>query len=115
MPLLSAIFPEECLSLISVVRNSRLFRIPLDLIRENASVLLPVFAPAETFESGDSTRRYIKTLLAFLDKGIPEADALQKKFIKGYGEVLDSLCEATTSSAIEMKGTTLLRMIELGP
>ena len=112
MPLLSAIFPEECLSLISVVRNSRLFRIPLDLIRENASVLLPVFAPAETFESGASTRSYIKTLLAFLDKGIPETDALQKKFIKGYGEVLDSLCDATTSSAIEMKGTTLLRMIE---
>lgn len=112
MPMLRAIAGEECERLSAYVRDSRLFRIPLSGIEQHAARLLPLFAAPDSFDNLLSTRDYILTLLDFLSAAVDPSDTVQRAFIDSYSSALESLCRAATSMGVEMKGATLLRMVE---
>ncbi len=112
MPMLRAIAGDECEQLSVYVRESRLFRIPLSGIEQHATRLLPLFAAPDSFDNLRATRDYILSLLRFLSAGVDSSDSVQQAFIDSYTSALESLCNAATSMGVDMKGATLLRMVE---
>ncbi len=112
-PLVHTIAGEECDSMLDMLARKRMFHIPFGVISSDFPKLAPLFEPIKPTDSFAEICSIIRRIITYIKDNIGSSgnEHMNRHFLDGYLQALDTIARAAKLSTIEMRGETLFHML----
>ncbi len=110
-PNVRRVAPDEADALADEILSSRLFRVEERLIQNNYPSLAPIFTAVRLTDSTDRICDYLRQMATLLLDSTAE-QGVARHFLDAYIAKIDEIQATIQHHGIEMRGATLVRMIE---
>ncbi|MCH5319718.1 MAG: PD-(D/E)XK nuclease family protein [Paramuribaculum sp.] len=106
------ISPDQCDKLRKTINDKRLFHLSEEQIEELAPALSEIFVTVKNKTDIYEVINYLRNITLLISSNTEPDDKIAQSYLKSYNDKLDEIDAGCETFGIDMKGTTLFRMVD---